>query len=77
MLKCRHCQILIKQIYMSMRNRRTISFAEAIKESIYTSIKKDNNIFLMGEGVDDPSSMWGTIKGVKKEFGKELSAHLN
>ena len=76
MLKCRHCQILIKQIYMSMRNRRTISFAEAIKESIYTSIKKDNNIFLMGEGVDDPSSMWGTIKGVKKEFGKNKTLEM-
>ena len=26
----------------------------------------------MGEGVDDPASMWGTIKGISKEFGKVL-----
>ena len=26
----------------------------------------------MGEGVDDPASMWGTIKGISKEFGKRV-----
>lgn len=46
-----------------------MQFTDAIKEAIFQSIKFDKNIFLMGEGVDDPSSMWGTIKGVKKEFG--------
>ena len=29
----------------------------------------------MGEGVDDPSSMWGTIKGVK-EFGKNKTLEM-
>jgi acetoin:2,6-dichlorophenolindophenol oxidoreductase subunit beta len=54
-----------------MQNNRIITFAEAIKESIYTSLERDKSIFLMGEGVDDPSSMWGTIKGVKKKFGSK------
>ena len=25
----------------------------------------------MGEGVDDPASMWGTIKGISKDFGEK------
>ena len=50
---------------------KKMTFVEAIREAIFQSLKKDKKLFLMGEGVDDPSSMWGTIKGVKKRFGNK------
>ena len=52
-------------------SKRNISFTEAIREAVFQSIKKDKNLFLMGEGVDDPSSMWGTIKGVDEKLGRD------
>ena len=57
-------------------SKRNISFTEAIHEAVFQSIKKDKKLFLMGEGVDDPSSMWGTIKGVKKKFGKSKTIEM-
>ena len=66
-------QLPMMQKNLSMRNKkkRQISFVEAIREGITQSLQKDKRLFLMGEGVDDPASMWGTIKGISKEFGKK------
>ncbi len=55
---------------MPKNKKQIITFSDAIRESIFSSLKKDKRVFLMGEGVDDPSSMWGTIKGAAKKFGK-------
>ncbi len=52
-----------------MSSHRVTTFADAIREGIIQSLKKFPNMFLMGEGVNDPSSMWGTIKGIDKIFG--------
>lgn len=51
-------------------------FTEAIRDAVFQSLKKDKKLFLMGEGVDDPSSMWGTIKDVKKFFGKSKTLEM-
>jgi len=55
---------------MQNKKKNIITFAESIRDSIFISLKKDKKVFLMGEGVNDPSSMWGTIKGVEEKFGK-------
>ena len=60
-----------KNMSMQNKKKRQISFVEAIREGITQSLQKDKKLFLMGEGVDDPASMWGTIKGISKEFGKK------
>ena len=60
-----------KNLFMQADRNKSKNFVEAIREAIFLSLKKDKNLYLMGEGVDDPSSMWGTIKGVSKEFGKD------
>jgi len=52
-----------------MSTHKIITFAEAIKDGIVQSMKKFPSMFLMGEGVNDPSSMWGTIKDIDKIFG--------
>ena len=60
-----------KNTFMQFKNKRQISFVDAIKEGITQSLQKDKKLFLMGEGVDDPASMWGTIRGISKKFGKK------
>ena len=45
-----------------MSSHRVTTFADAVQK-VCQSLKKFPNMFLMGEGVNDPSSMWGTIKG--------------
>ena len=50
--------LIIKKHQNISMSKRNISFTEAIREAVFQSIKKDKNLFLMGEGVDDPSSMW-------------------
>lgn len=44
--------------------------AEAINLAIKDCMKKDKRTILFGEGIDDPGSMFGTTKGVKKLFPK-------
>ena len=60
-----------KNTFMQYKKKRQISFVEAIREGITQSLQKDKKLFLMGEGVDDAASMWGTIRGISKEFGKK------
>lgn len=44
------------------------STAEAINLAIKDAMKVDKNIILFGEGIDDPASMFGTTKDIKKLF---------
>lgn len=60
-----------RSMFMQSKKKRQISFVEAIREGIAQSLRRDKKLFLMGEGVDDPASMWGTIKNISKEFGKK------
>ena len=43
---------------------------EEINFAIKDSMRIDRNTVLFGEGIDDPSSMFGTTKGIKKLFPK-------
>ena len=47
---------------------RKITVAEAIRESLVLSMKKDKNVMLIGLGVDDPKGIFGTTKGIDKIF---------
>jgi acetoin:2,6-dichlorophenolindophenol oxidoreductase subunit beta len=49
---------------------RIISFGDAVREAISEAMAHDPNVFLMGEGIADPSSMWGTTKGMIERFGR-------
>lgn len=48
-----------------------ISFSEAVRDGLHESIAKDPKVFLMGEGIADPSSFWGTTAGVAERFGAD------
>lgn len=59
-----------------MTDDRVISFGEAVREALLEAIDRDSRVFLMGEGVADPSSMWGTTKGVVDRFGAEAVVEM-
>lgn len=51
-------------------NRR-ISYAGAVREALDQAMSLDENVFLMGQGVDDPSGIFGTTLNLHKKYGQE------
>lgn len=50
---------------------RTITYAEASREALAQALTIDNSVFIMGQGVDDPSGMFGVTRDLHKEFGPD------
>ena len=50
---------------------RLISYQDAICEGLQQALELDPNVFVMGQGVDDPSGMFGATRGLQDEFGRE------
>ena len=50
---------------------RRINYADAVREGFAQALELDKRVFLMGQGVDDPSGMFGTTRDLHKEFGTE------
>jgi pyruvate dehydrogenase E1 component beta subunit len=55
----------------SRTNQRLITLGDAIREGLHEAIARDPRVFLFAQGVDDPSAMWGTMKGVVQRFGRD------
>ena len=54
-----------------MPNKRIITAREAINEATILAMKKDKNVYVIGEGVNDPKEIFGTTKNLKKIFKKK------
>ena len=54
-----------------MHKKNTL-FRDSIREAIYLSMKKNNNVILMGLGVDDPKGIFGTTIDLNKKFPKRV-----
>lgn len=50
---------------------RRITYAESVREGLRQALALDERVFVMGQGVDDPSGMFGTTLGLQTEFGPE------
>jgi acetoin:2,6-dichlorophenolindophenol oxidoreductase subunit beta len=50
---------------------REVAYPEAIREALRLALELDPAVFLFGQGVDDPSGMFGTSKNLHEEFGRE------
>jgi acetoin:2,6-dichlorophenolindophenol oxidoreductase subunit beta len=48
---------------------RVLNYADAVREAFTLSMEKSSSVFIMGQGVDDPSAMFGTTRGLKENFG--------
>lgn len=51
--------------------QRVLGYAEALREALHLSLKKDRRVFVMGQGVDDPEGMFGATKYLHRKFGPE------
>lgn len=49
--------------------RRRLTYPEAIRESLDQALDLDQRVFVMGQGVDDPSGMFGTTVNLHKKYG--------
>lgn len=52
-------------------SNRELSYGEAVFEATRAEMRRDPNVFVMGQGVDDARGMFGTTLGLHKEFGAE------
>jgi acetoin:2,6-dichlorophenolindophenol oxidoreductase subunit beta len=48
---------------------RVISYVNAIREALTLALEHDPAVFVLGQGVDDPSAMFGTTRGLASRFG--------
>jgi pyruvate dehydrogenase E1 component beta subunit len=48
---------------------RVLSYPKAVHEALDLALARDAKVFVLGQGVDDPSAMFGTTKGLKEKFG--------
>jgi len=50
---------------------RRISYGEATNEALSQALSLDPSVFVMGQGVDDPSGMFGATKNLHLTYGRE------
>jgi pyruvate/2-oxoglutarate/acetoin dehydrogenase E1 component len=60
----------------SRSNQRIITLGDALREGLHEAMARDPSVFLFGQGVADPSSMWGTTKGVVERFGADRAIEM-
>lgn len=48
-----------------------LTYGKAIREAIYLSMLRNKNVILLGQGIDDPKGLGGTVLGLLDEFGKD------
>src|SRR5204863_5096036 len=49
---------------------RVLSYVAAINEALALALEHDPHVFVLGQGVDDPTAMFGTTKGLQARFGR-------
>lgn len=50
---------------------RRISYADALREGLHQALAIDPDVFIMGQGVDDPGGMFGATRALQEAFGPE------
>jgi acetoin:2,6-dichlorophenolindophenol oxidoreductase subunit beta len=53
------------------KGKRTLSYAQALREALMQAMRVDKRVFLMGEGVDAPNGIFGTTDGLSRMFGED------
>jgi pyruvate dehydrogenase E1 component beta subunit len=48
-----------------------MSYVSAVNEALALALQDDPRVFVLGQGVDDPSAMFGTTRGLQQRFGAE------
>ncbi|MFH1651599.1 MAG: alpha-ketoacid dehydrogenase subunit beta, partial [Chloroflexota bacterium] len=48
---------------------RKLAYVAAIREALDLALSRDERVFVMGQGVDDPVGMLGTTTGLPQKHG--------
>src|SRR6186997_3345502 len=48
---------------------RIIGYVAAVREALTLALEHDPAVFVLGQGVDDPSAMFGSTRGLQEKFG--------
>ena len=54
-----------------MTKTHLINTGDAIRDGLIEVAKKDSSVIFFAEGVSDPSSVYGTIKGLKDHISSD------
>ncbi len=46
-----------------------MKFREAVHQATLQALEKDPSVFMIGDGIDDPSAGWGTLSGALEKYG--------
>ena len=52
-------------------NNKTITYREALFQTMHYALSQDLNVIIMGQGVDDHKGLFGTTLGLSREFGND------
>src|SRR5260370_15965647 len=55
----------------NLKNFRTVSYVEAVREAIELEMARDPAVVLFGLDVDDPKAIQGTTHGLLRKYGPE------
>lgn len=60
-----------EKLAAEQKGLRGLTYREAILEATEQALTADKNVFVIGEGIDDPGGVFGTTKGLHLKFGAE------
>lgn len=63
--------IIRDEISLENQPGRKLSYAAAIREALELALSRDERVFVMGQGVDDPVGMFGITVGLDKKYGSD------
>src|SRR4029079_15277935 len=50
---------------------RVVTYVNAVQEALALALEHDPSVFVLGQGVDDPTAMFGTTKGLQQRLARE------
>jgi pyruvate/2-oxoglutarate/acetoin dehydrogenase E1 component len=59
------------RIQEDLRQPRLCTYGDALKEALEQEMRRDDRVFLLGQGIDDFKGFYGTTKELADEFGSE------
>lgn len=59
-----------KAAQLAKEGLRGLTYRDALREATVQMMEKDERVFILGEGVDDPVGIFGSTAGLHKKFGK-------
>jgi len=52
-----------------LTSQRELTYSQALLEGLRQSMERDSSVIVIGEGVPDPKSIFGTTAGLQEQFG--------